>query len=160
MKLLKSLIPYLIIIVVVILIRSYLVTPVRVHGSSMAPTLKGDEIMLLYKLGKIDRFDIVVLKIDKENDNLIKRVIGLPGETIEIKDNKIYINDKVLKDDFGFGVTFNIDKTTLKEDEYYVLGDNRQISMDSRVFGPIHKNEIKGTTNFIIYPFKTFGKVK
>ena len=84
----------------------------------------------------------------------------MPGETIEIKDNKIYINDKILVDNYGFGLTFNIDKVTLKSDEYYVLGDNRQISMDSRMYGPIHENEIKGTTNFIIYPFKTFGKVK
>lgn len=160
MKFLKSLIPYLIIIISVVLVRSFIITPVRVHGSSMAPTLKGDEIMLLNKLGHIDRFDIVVLKIDKENDNLIKRIIGMPGETIEIKDNKIYINDKILVDNYGFGLTFNIDKVTLKSDEYYVLGDNRQISMDSRMYGPIHENEIKGTTNFIIYPFKTFGKVK
>lgn len=160
MKIIKSLLPYVIIIVVVVVIRSFLVTPVRVNGSSMYPTLKGGEIMLLNKLGKIDRFDIVVLKLDNGEDNLIKRVIGMPGESVEIKDNKIYVNDKVLEESFGVGVTYNIDKVTLKNDEYFVLGDNRIISMDSRVFGTINKEEIKGTTNFVLYPFKKFGKVK
>lgn len=160
MKIIKNLIPYIIIIVVVILVRTFIATPVRVNGSSMYPTLKGEEIMLLNKLGHIDRFDIVVLKIDDREDNLIKRIIGLPGETVEIKDNEIYINDKKLEDKYGYGITYNIDKVTLKKDEYFILGDNRKISLDSRVFGTIHKNEIKGTTNFIMYPFKSFGKVK
>lgn len=160
MKLLKSLIPYLIIIVVVVLIRTFIATPVKVNGNSMAPTLKGNEVMILNKLGQINRFDIVVLKLDDENDNLIKRVIGLPGETIEIQDNKIYINDEELEDNYGDGITYNIDKVTLEEDEYFVLGDNRTVSLDSRVFGKINKSEIKGTTNFIVYPFKSFGKVE
>lgn len=160
MKIIKSLIPYIIIIIVVILVRTFIATPVRVNGSSMYPTLKGNEIMLLNKLGHINRFDIVVLKIDGREDNLIKRIIGLPGETVEIKDNDIYINDKKIEDKYGYGVTYNIDKVTLKKDEYFILGDNRKISLDSRVFGTIHKDEIKGTTDFIMYPFKSFGKVK
>lgn len=159
-KILKDLIPYVVIIIVVILVRSFIVTPVRVNGSSMYPTLKGKEIMLLNKLGKIDRFDIVVLKIDVEDDNLIKRVIALPGETIEIKDNKIYVNDKELEDKYSSSNTSSIDKITLKDDEYYVLGDNRVISMDSRVFGPIKAKDIKGTTNLVMYPFNKFGKVE
>lgn len=160
MKIIKSLIPYIIIIIVVILVRTFIATPVRVNGSSMYPTLKGNEIMLLNKLGHINRFDIVVLKIDGREDNLIKRIIGLPGETVEIKDNEIYINDKKIEDKYGYGVTYNIDKVTLKKDEYFILGDNRKISLDSRVFGTIHKDEIKGTTDFIMYPFKSFGKIK
>lgn len=160
MKIIKSLLPYIIIVIVVILVRTFIATPVKVNGSSMYPTLKGNEIMLLNKLGHIDRFDIVVLKIDGREDNLIKRIIGLPGETVEIKDNDIYINDKKIEDKYGYGETYNIDKVTLKKDEYFILGDNRIISLDSRVFGTINKKEIKGTTNFIMYPFKSFGKVK
>lgn len=160
MKIIKNLIPYIIIIVVVILVRTFIATPVRVNGTSMYPTLKGNEIMLLNKLGHIDRYDIVVLKKDGRDDNLIKRIIGLPGETVEIMDNQVYINDKKIDDKYGYGVTYNIDKITLKDDEYFILGDNRAISLDSRVFGTIHKSEIKGTTNFIMYPFKSFGKVE
>ena len=160
MKFLKGMLPYIIIIIVVVFVRSYIMTPVRVNGTSMYPTLDGGEIMLLNKLGKIDRFDIVVLKLDEKEDNLIKRIIGLPGETVEIKLGAIYINDKELKDSFGYGVTYDIDKVTLGQDEYFILGDNRAISLDSRVFGTIKRKEIKGTTNFIMYPFKKFGKVK
>lgn len=159
MKLLKSLIPYIVIIVIVVFIRTFIITPVKVNGNSMYPTLEGNEIMLLNKLGEIDRFDIVVLKLDGENNNLIKRIIGLPGETVEIKNNKIYIDDEVLDDPYGYGITYNIDPVTLGDDEYYILGDNRIVSLDSRVFGKIKRSEIKGTTNFIMYPFSKIGKV-
>ncbi len=160
MKFLKSLVPYIIIIVIVVFIRTFIITPVKVNGSSMYPTLEGDEIMLLNKLGSIDRFDIVVLKLDGDDDNLIKRIIGMPGETVEIKENQIYINDELLEDPYGYGVTYNIDPVTLGSDEYFILGDNRIISLDSRVFGKIHESEIKGTTNFIMYPFSKIGKVE
>jgi len=116
--------------------------------------------MFLNKLAKLKRFDIVVLQIDRENEDLIKRIIGLPGEKVKILNNKIYINDEEIEDKYGAGNTYSIDKITLKDDEYYVLGDNRIISMDSRVFGPIKKDDIKGTTNFIMYPFKSIGKVE
>lgn len=164
MKIIKSLIPYVVIIVAVVLIRTFIVTPVRVNGTSMYDTLKGNEIMLLNKLGKIDRFDIVVLKTELEHDNLIKRVIALPGETIEIVHNEIFINGAKLEETYGYyehsDYEMNTEKITLGADEYYVLGDNREISMDSRVFGKIKKDAIKGTTNFVIFPFKSFGKVE
>ena len=160
MKFIQSLIPYIIIIVVVLFIRTFIVTPIKVDGNSMHPTLEGDEIMLLNKLGHIDRFDIVVAKIEEKDNNFIKRVIALPGETIEIKDNKIYINGEILDEDFGYGITYNIDAITLGNDEYFLLGDNRIISLDSRSFGPISKKEILGTTDFVMFPFSKIGKVK
>lgn len=160
MKFIQSLIPYIIIIVVVLFIRTFIVTPIKVDGNSMHPTLEGDEIMLLNKLGHIDRFDIVVAKIEEKDNNFIKRVIALPGETIEIKDNKIYINGEILDEDFGYGITYNIDAITLGSDEYFLLGDNRIISLDSRSFGPISKKEILGTTDFVMFPFSKIGKVK
>ena len=143
-----------------VFIRTFIVTPVKVDGTSMYPTLDGDEIMLLNKLGHIDRFDIVVIHLNDEESNLIKRVIGLPGETVEIRDNKIYVNDELLEDSYGYGTTYNIDPVTLSEDEYFVLGDNRIISLDSRVFGKVNRTEIKGTTNIIMFPFSKIGKVE
>lgn len=162
MKFLKSLIPYIIIIAIVVIVRTYIVTPVRVNGSSMYPTLKGGEIMLLNKLGKIERNKIVVLKLKGDKENLIKRVIGLPGETIAIYNNKVFINGKEYPDPYkeGYTLSHNFEELTLGEDEYLVLGDNREVSLDSRVLGPIKAEDIKGTTNFVMYPFKSFGKVE
>jgi len=156
-KFLKDLAPYVVIIAIVILIRTFLVTPIRVVGPSMIPTLKSGDIMILNKVSKIDRFDIVVINSEKSPEILIKRVIGLPGETVEIKDNKIYINGKVLKDKYGKGKTSNYDLVKVPSDEYFVLGDNRPISADSRLMGTFSKKDIKGTTKLTIFPFKRIG---
>lgn len=160
MKVIKEVIPYIVIVVVVILIRTFIITPVRVDGDSMKNTLKNGDILLLYKLSSIDRFDIIVLDEEKDNEKIIKRVIGLPGETVAIKKGKIYINDKVIDDDYAYGETTDYNKVTLKDDEYFILGDNRLISKDSRYFGPIKDNEIKGKIVFRLFPFTKIGTVQ
>lgn len=148
----KELVPYIIIIIVVILIRTFIITPVRVDGTSMNKTLKDGELLLLYRLAKIDRYDVVVLDLENE-DLIIKRVIGMPGETVEIKNNKIYINDKEINDDYAYGETSDYEKITLEKDEYFLLGDNRIVSKDSRVFGPVKKENIEGKTIVRFFPF-------
>lgn len=160
MKVIKEVIPYIVIVVVVILIRTFIITPVRVDGDSMKNTLKNGDILLLYKLSSIDRFDIIVLDEEKDNEKIIKRVIGLPGETVAIKKGKIYINDKVIDDEYAYGETSDYNKVTLKDDEYFILGDNRLISKDSRYFGPIKENEIKGKIVFRLFPFTKIGTVQ
>ena len=132
MKIIKEIIPYIVIVLVVVLIRTFIITPVRVDGDSMKNTLKNGDILLLYKLSSIDRFDIIVLDEEKDNEKIIKRVIGLPGETVAIKKGKIYINDKVIDDEYAYGETSDYNKVTLADDEYFILGDNRLISKDSR----------------------------
>ena len=160
MKVIKEVIPYIVIVVVVVLIRTFIITPVRVDGDSMKNTLKNGEILLLYKLSSIDRFDIIVLDEEKDNEKIIKRVIGLPGETVAIKKGKIYINDKVIDDEYAYGETSDYNKVTLRDDEYFILGDNRLISKDSRYFGPIKDNEIKGKIVFRLFPFTKIGTVQ
>ncbi len=160
MKVIKEVIPYIVIVVVVVLIRTFIITPVRVDGDSMKNTLKNGDILLLYKLSSIDRFDIIVLDEEKDNEKIIKRVIGLPGETVAIKKGKIYINDKVIDDEYAYGETSDYNKVTLKDDEYFILGDNRLISKDSRYFGPIKDNEIKGKIVFRLFPFTKIGTVQ
>lgn len=160
MKVIKEVIPYIVIVVVVVLIRTFIITPVRVDGDSMKNTLKNGDILLLYKLSSIDRFDIIVLDEEKDNEKIIKRVIGRPGETVAIKKGKIYINDKVIDDEYAYGETSDYNKVTLRDDEYFILGDNRLISKDSRYFGPIKDNEIKGKIVFRLFPFTKIGTVQ
>lgn len=160
MKIIKEIIPYIVIVLVVVLIRTFIITPVRVDGDSMKNTLKNGDILLLYKLDSINRLDIIVLDEEKDNEKIIKRVIGLPGETVAIKKGKIYINDKVIDDEYAYGETSDYDKVTLEDDEYFILGDNRLISKDSRYFGPIKKSEIKGKIVFRLFPFTKIGTVQ
>lgn len=160
-KIIKELIPYVIIVLVVFLIRTFIVTPIFVQGDSMVPTLKGNELMLLKKYDKdYERFDIVVVKKGVYKDNLIKRVIGLPGEKIEYSHGKLYIDDKEVEDVHAYGDTDSFKSITLKDNEYFVMGDNREVSLDSRILGPVTKDDIKGTVGIIIYPFNRIGKVK
>jgi signal peptidase I len=159
-KFVKDLIPYVVIVVVVILIRSFIVTPVRVTGASMAPTLKDGEIMLLYKLSKIERNDIIVIDTDSSDGYIIKRVIALPGESIEYKDGNLFINDKKTKDKYGSGETEDIEKIKLKKDEYFVMGDNREWSKDSRIIGPVKEKDIQGETKITIFPVNKIGIAK
>ena len=158
-KSIKEIFPYIIIIMIVLFVKKFVFTPVIVNGPSMMDTLHDGDVMILDKIGMrlngIDRFDIVVIQIN--NTKIIKRVIGLPGETIEYRDNKLYINDKELKDSYGSEITYDFEKVKIPENSYYVLGDNRTDSVDSRIIGVVSKDDILGHATFIIYPFNRFG---
>ena len=154
--------PYFIIILVVLITRTYIATPIRVNGASMDTTLKNGETMLLNKLGMkvngIKRWDIVVIKL--EDSYLIKRIIGLPGEKIKYIDGKLYINDQVMADKYSLTETGDFEEVSVAQDEYFVMGDNRYISQDSRILGAIKESYIKGKTNLVLFPLDRFGKVE
>lgn len=148
---LKEIISYIIVIIIVLLIKQFIITPIRVNQNSMNNTLYDKDIMILdkisYRFKNINRFDIVVIKKDKEY--LIKRVIGLPSETIEYKDNKLYINDKIVEENFNHKDTNDyILEGKIPENYYFVVGDNRPDSLDSRVIGLIKKDEIIGKFSY------------
>lgn len=159
MKFVRELIPYLVIIVVVILFRTFIATPVRVEGSSMVPTLKDGDILVLNKLShNYKRFDIVVVSTNKSK--IVKRIIGMPGENIEYKDNKLYIDGKVIEDktveatdDFTLKELYGMNR--IPDGYYFVMGDNRDGSSDSRDYriGLIKKENILGKTIFRLFPF-------
>ena len=162
----KVLLPYIIIILVVLFIKAFIVTPIKVNGESMYPTLEEGDIMILnkttYYFNKPERFDIVVVNMPDEY--LIKRVIGLPGEHIEYKNNTLYVDGKKVKENFKHGVTanFNIEELgsdTIPLNTYLVLGDNRENSLDSRELGFIREDQLLGRTSLIILPFNRFGSV-
>ena len=158
-KIFKELLPYIIILLVVVLIRSFIATPVRVDGNSMNNNLLDGEILILNKLASINRYDVVVVKLQNDDDVIIKRVYGMPGEKIEINHSDIYINGKKIKDKYALGKTQDYAEITLGDDEYFVLGDNREISKDSRIIGPINKKDIKGQTVLRLFPIKKIGLI-
>ena len=160
-KIVKEWLPYVVILILVLVIKINVASLIRVNGKSMNNTLKDGDIMVLdiigYKTSKLERFDIAV--VDNGKDYLIKRVIGLPNEEIEYKDNKLYINGKLVKDKYGNGNTSNF-KVKVKNNSYFVLGDNREDSLDSRYYGSFNKKKILGKTNFTVFPFNRFGNKK
>ncbi len=157
----NDILSYVIIILVVVLVRTFIITPVRVVGSSMDKTLKEGEILLLEKIDKkYKRYDIVVIK--ENNERIIKRIIGMPGESVKIVEGVIYINGEAIEDKYASSYTgdFSLDKFDLDvipEDSYFVLGDNRIVSKDSRLLGPINKKKIQGKAIYRIWPFNKFG---
>ena len=155
----KEISPYVLIVVVIVVIRIFIATPVKVDGDRMYNTLNDNDIVILSKLSSIDRFDIIVLKENDNNATIIKRVIGMPGDKVKIRNNKIYINNKIIEDEYAYGETSDYDEITLGDDEYFVLGDNRLISKDSRYFGAIKKSDIKGKAVFRLFPFTKFGSI-
>ena len=159
MKIIKEILPYVLIIIAVILIRTFIITPVRVDGASMDQTLEDGQILLLYKLSNIDYGDIIVLDEEKEGEIIIKRIIGMPGDTVSINDNTVYVNGEELEEDYAYGETSDYEEITLGDDEYFILGDNRPISKDSRYFGPVKEDEIIGKIIFRLWPFNKFGTI-
>lgn len=162
---------YMVVLLLVLLIKIFVVTPVRINGTSMNPTLHDGDIMILnkiaYKSSDIKRFDIVVIYLNDKlnNEKLIKRVIGLPGDSIEYKNNKLYVNGKYVKEDFDHTNTEDFDlslisATTVPRDSYFVVGDNREVSADSRVIGFVSKDEIAGRVSYTIFPFNRIGTKK
>lgn len=143
----------------------------EVSGSSMNPTLWDKDSLLIekvsYRFGDVNRYDIIVFPYRYGNEEyFIKRVIGLPGETVRIDgDGNIYINDVILDENYGAEVIVDpgiaYTGITLGDDEYFVMGDNRNHSMDSRdpSVGNIKKSDILGRAFVRIYPFDSFGGI-
>ena len=168
---LKDSLWFIIIIIVVLLLNIYIVSFQQVVGPSMQDNLYSGDIVILnkiiFKFRGIKRCDVISFEYDSKN--LVKRVIGLPGEYIEYKDNYLYINgtkyeedylsDKVTTGDFKLE-DLKGNYTKIPDDMYLVLGDNRNDSMDSREFGLIHKKDIKGKVSIRIWPLNGIKLVK
>lgn len=164
---LKDSFKVILVLLILFLIIVYVFSITQVVGDSMYPNLKNKEILILnkmaYRLGDVEREDIVSLSYDNTK-YLIKRVIGMPGDTLEIKDSKLYINNKVYEEDYidetlvyeDFKLS-DIGYDVIPEDMYFVLGDNRPDSLDSRKIGLVKKKDIDGEIVFRFWPFKRVG---
>jgi signal peptidase I len=157
--------------IVLILLVNYVVSPVKIKGRSMYPVLKDKERILISKLNlnkeHIKRFDIIVFTNPREKGKrFIKRIIGLPGETITIKNGEVYINSRKIEQVFiSQEMSDNFQAVNMKpreipEDFYFLIGDNRQISRDSRTYGVVHRDNILGKAIFRYWPFSRFGKIQ
>ncbi|MGH1831764.1 signal peptidase I [Enterococcus gilvus] len=172
----KTIIYFLILAAILIGLRHFVFTPVVVKGDSMDPTLADGERVIALKNTEIKRFDIVTFPApDDEGKNYIKRVIGLPGDTIEYKDDQLYINGKrtdepyldeykgELTDSQPLTYDFNLKdlygSEKIPEGELFVLGDNRRISKDSRIIGMIKEKNIMADVKFVFWPLNRFGTV-
>lgn len=149
----------LVAVVLIFLLRHFGFATSVVEGESMYPTLEsGEKIIfnkLVYFLSEPDRGDIVI--IQQTDKNYVKRVIGLPGERIEMRDHILYVDDEAVEeqfvDDYNQLLTGNFGPYELDDDHYFVVGDNRAISKDSRNgLGLIKREEIVGRSEFVIYP--------
>lgn len=156
-------------IVIALIITNFVASHTKVEGNSMESTLEnGDDIIVekfSYLTNNPERYDIIVFR-ESESVNYIKRVIALPGETIQITEGKIYINERAIFDAYGNakmedgGIAEKLIK--LGQDEYFVLGDNRNASKDSRdkAVGVIKRDQIIGKAWLRVLPFDNFGKLE
>lgn len=150
------------------LILHYVGEHTQVSGESMYPTLSDGDALIVdkvtYRFVDPGRFDIIVFPFQYQEDTFyIKRIIGLPGEIVQIADGNIYINGKILDEDYGYEEIKNSGLAstpiTLGQDEYFVLGDNRNNSTDSREpsVGNISKDDIIGRALFRFWPLSGLG---
>lgn len=165
---------FIVAFIIVGVVYIFLGRPFTVSGASMYPTLHNGDRMILSKIGEINRFDVVVLKAPDENVEYIKRVIGMPGDTLEMKQGVLYINGKKIEQPFintealqkqtvfidDFTLQTLTGETKIPEGKYFVMGDNRGVSKDSRMIGLIDRKAIEGKAVFTIWPINQFGGQK
>lgn len=150
----------IVVFAIIIPVRHYLIKPFYVRGASMEPNFHDYEYLVVdelsYRLREPERGEVVVLKDPLDpSQYFIKRIVGLPGEHIVVRDGTVRINGKKLDEtqylDDSVRTTGH-DDVTLQESEYYLMGDNRSASLDSRVFGPLDKSEFVGRTWIRAWP--------
>ena len=146
----------------------FLYQPVKVEGTSMAPLLSDQERIFInkfvYRFEPIQRGDVVVFwyPLDRSK-SFIKRVVGLPGETVEIRQGVVYVNGKAVSEPYvppQYEDMSDFNSLTLPPDKYFVMGDHRISSNDSRVFGPVSSRYIYGRAVFAYWPVDHFGSLE
>lgn len=150
---------------IVLVIRTFLFSIITVDGSSMQETLQGGDrlyvSLLTARMQGYERGDVVICYYPGRTDRCVKRIIGLPGDTVEITGGTVLVNGEVLEEEYiDHPARYSYPSVTLAEDEYFVLGDNRPISHDSHSadVGPVKR--IEGKVRFVIWPLSRMGAVK
>ena len=157
-------------VVLAVIVILFLYQPVKVEGTSMMPTLDDQERIFINKFvyrfhfEKIDRGDTVVFWFPGDpSKSYIKRVIGMPGDRVEVRDGSVIVNDRALEEDYvpqEYRDQSEMRPTTVGPDEYFVLGDHRSSSNDSRTWGMVPRRYIYGKAVFIYWPLEKMGLLK
>jgi len=158
----------LISVVVSFFIITFLYQPVKVEGTSMAPRLHDQDRLFInkfaYNFEKIERDDVVVFYYPRDiQKSYIKRVIGLPGDTVRIESGQVFVNDHPIDEPYvpeRYRDVRSMEEFRVPEGEYFVMGDHRSISSDSRDFGPVARNLIYGKAAFVYWPREEMGVVR
>ena len=178
----KDLLWFATVLILLIGVRIFVASPIKVQGESRMPTLTDGEKAIAYKLGDINRFDVVpLIATDDHSLNYVKRVIGLPGDSVSYQNDQLYINGEPIAEDYlteykrawheagnqtpltpDFTLSELTGHETVPENMYFVLGDNRQVSKDSRFpeVGFIPKENIIGKAKITIWPPSQWGLVQ
>lgn len=146
---------------IVVVVKHFLFQPFYVKGASMEPTYEDHEYLIIdeltYRFHPPARGEVVVFRYPNDTSQFfIKRVIGLPGEKVEVRDDNVWINGQLLNESAYLADSVKSSGTidiTLSSKEYFLMGDNRQASLDSRIFGPVNRSYIVGRTWFRAFPF-------
>lgn len=157
-------------VLIALCIRGFVFEPVIVDGNSMQDTLQDREIMFVtkydYLFGEPQSGDVIICKYPESTKNYVKRLIGLPGDTIEIKDNVVYRNGEALAETYltpeRNANHSNMAARTLGDDEYFVMGDNRDNSRDSRSSSvdTLTRSQVKGHVRFVFFPFDSMRSIE
>src|SRR5271155_52107 len=150
-----------------VLIITFLYQPVRVEGTSMLPRLVDQDRLFInkfvYHFEAIERGDVVVFHYPRDpQKSYIKRIIAIPGDRLRIDEGRVYVNGKALSEPYipqEYRDTSSMDAMVIPPNEYYVMGDHRSISLDSREFGPVDRDLIHGKAAFIYWPTQDVGVV-
>jgi signal peptidase I len=153
-------------IVIAVLINLFLAQATRVYGSSMEPSLHTNQRLVVeklsYRLREPDRGDVIVLRMPERGPELlIKRVVALPGERVEIRDGNVYVDGIPLQEPYlGHPTNGTYGPTQVPAGQLFVMGDNRGASNDSRVFGPVQRERIVGRAWVSYWPLETMGLIR
>lgn len=161
-------------VAIAIATRTFLFEPIRVDGESMTNTLQNGELMFVtkpeYIWGTPSRQDVIICRYPYRKEYFVKRLIALPGDTVEIRydrenrTNTVYVNGEAIEEPYLSPERNDKDNSmppkTLGEDEYFVLGDNRDNSNDSRYVGPLHRSQIIGHVQFVFFPFSNVRGIR
>ena len=165
-EILSWILTFAVAIALALVIRTFIFEPVRVDGHSMDYTLSDNEYMIVtkydYLLGEPERFDVIICHYpERGRTNFVKRLVGMPGDTVSMLNGTLYVNGEAIDEPYITNkANYNMQAYTLKDDEYFVLGDNRSSSNDSHIIGPISREQIKGHVRCVAFPFKNARTVK